>query len=300
MSLKNVHVDDYGFDITLTLSQEGVAEDISTYSTLQIILEKPDGTEVTKTAVFVTDGTDGQIKYAVETGVLDTAGQWYIWAVVSIAATAQITSDRIAFYVLENEDNLYITVEQMKSYLGISATNSADDNLLAEIIEAGQSMIETYTDKTFKVTADTTRYLDAKMDVKNTTLYLDGYLASITSITNGDGETIAASEYVTEPRNKAPYYGITLLLSATNSYWTYVTDPQDAIAIVGRWGFSMTPPNDIKMAMRRLCAYLYRQKDSGVFEVTGFAESGLMEIPMGLPKIVQQILAPYAKDYRLY
>lgn len=299
MSLKNVHVGDYGFDIQLTITQDGTAEDISLYTTLQIIFEDPAGNETTKVATFVTDGTNGQIKTTVDSSLLTIAGLWHLQAKVSISGTAQISSDRIPFYVLENEDHLYITVEQLKNYLGIAITNSDDDNLLSEIIEHSQSFVESYTGKKFKIATDTTKYFDVECDVYKRTLYLDNEIAQITSITNGDSTVITTSSYVTEPRSDGPFFAIKLKDDA-NVNWTYSTTPENAIQIVGRWGYTVSPPNDIKQAVYRLCAYFYRQKDSGVFEVTSFVEGGAMEIPMGIPKSVLQILNHYNKDFRIF
>jgi hypothetical protein len=42
------------------------AIDVSTATTIEIIIKEEDGTTATKTAVFTTDGTDGAIRYQVE------------------------------------------------------------------------------------------------------------------------------------------------------------------------------------------------------------------------------------------
>ena len=49
----------------------------------------------------------------------------------------------------------YITTAQLKSYMGITA--STDDALLALCIDRAQSTIESYTNRKFEATADTTR-----------------------------------------------------------------------------------------------------------------------------------------------
>jgi hypothetical protein len=78
MSWQNIHVDDYGWVGKLRIVQDGVAVDISSYTTRQFIFTKPDGTEVTKTATFVTNGVDGYLGYTAESGVFNVAGAWRV------------------------------------------------------------------------------------------------------------------------------------------------------------------------------------------------------------------------------
>jgi len=88
------HVDDFGttFQITLTDS-DGVAVDISSATTKQILFEKPDGTPLTKTAGFATDGTDGIIQWVATAGVLGLFGLWKIQGRVS-AVSFQYSSEK--------------------------------------------------------------------------------------------------------------------------------------------------------------------------------------------------------------
>jgi len=70
--------DDVGTVITVTVTEGGTAKDISAATTKQFYLRDPNGDEVAKTAQFVTDGSDGQLKYTTVTDDLDTAGTWWI------------------------------------------------------------------------------------------------------------------------------------------------------------------------------------------------------------------------------
>jgi hypothetical protein len=56
--------------------QDGVVVNISTATTKELIFTKPDGTQLTKTAVYTTDGTDGKIQYVAVAGDLDLEGKW--------------------------------------------------------------------------------------------------------------------------------------------------------------------------------------------------------------------------------
>ena len=89
--LEEAHVNDYGTIIRATVydttSTGGSSvADISDASTKQFTFKRPDGTTFTKTAVFTTDGTDGNIQYVTESGVLNGAGRWNLQAYVKTSA----------------------------------------------------------------------------------------------------------------------------------------------------------------------------------------------------------------------
>ncbi len=66
-----------------------------------MIFKKPDGTLVTKDAVFVTDGTDFLIKYVAEAGFLDVLDGWQSQAHV-ILPNGEWKSDWDSFNVWPN------------------------------------------------------------------------------------------------------------------------------------------------------------------------------------------------------
>lgn len=74
-----IHKADIGtiFELTIT-TEAGVAIDVSTASIKFIYFQKPDGTKVKETAAFVTDGTNGKIKYTAVAGDIDQVGDWQI------------------------------------------------------------------------------------------------------------------------------------------------------------------------------------------------------------------------------
>lgn len=191
----------------------------------------------------------------------------------------------------------YCTIADVKAYTGVAAT--ADDVLIGSLITRAQDIIDKETLRTFEAAADSTRYFDADLDTTDYLLDWTHYgldLCQITSVTNGDGTVITANQYVTEPRHATPWYGIRLKAS-TGLWWMPDTnaDSQNAIAIVGRWAYSITPPDEIKHACIRLVTFLYRQKDSGVFDVVMVPGSGEMVVPQGMPKDVAVVLQHYRR-----
>ena len=185
----------------------------------------------------------------------------------------------------------YATVAELREYLDITGTG--DDDLLLLMLDAVTAAIDRYTLRTFAATADTTRTFDAYADSDGRTLMLDEDLCAITTITNGDNVAVGATQYTTEPRNRTPYYAIKLKLSAGKIWETDNNgDAEDAISITGKWAYSLTPPYDIQQACLQWGAYLYRQKDSQVFDVTATPETGTMTIPKGIPATVKKLLDP--------
>lgn len=190
----------------------------------------------------------------------------------------------------------YSNITDVKAYIGIAANETADDGLLEDLGEGAQAIIERETGKVFEATADSTRYFDAVEDVCERTLTFDKPVASITTVVNGDGATIASSAYVTEPRNISPKYAITLKLSS-NAYWTYSTDPENAIAVTGRWAYSVMPPADIKHWHIRLTAWLYKQNENynPANDRPIVSPDGVLLLPMTLPRDIVAGLRPYVE-----
>jgi hypothetical protein len=100
MAADEVHVGDVGTTFILTVT-DGTAVDVSGATTKQILFGKPNGSTVTKTAAFTTDGTDGKVQYSTVANDLDMAGVWNIQAYVVLAAGSW-HSDVTSFVVYPN------------------------------------------------------------------------------------------------------------------------------------------------------------------------------------------------------
>lgn len=93
-------LNDFGTEIALTVVDlDCVAVDISAATLTEFELIKPDGTIVTKTASFVTDGSDGRLKYVIESGVVDVVGTWAVRVKVTEGATKVYRTERVDFDV---------------------------------------------------------------------------------------------------------------------------------------------------------------------------------------------------------
>ena len=192
----------------------------------------------------------------------------------------------------------YITLSEFKVYIGVDTSDTSDDTLLQQHINSAKALIEQRTDKIFDASTDTTRYFNAMDDIdySNRTLYLRDWIAAVpTTLTNGDGIVIPSNQFVMGlNRNKAPFSTIQLKMNS-DYFWTFNDTPEDAISILGKWGFSTTAPDDIKQLSFRIAAFFYRQKDAQVFDQTVTNELGSIRIKAQLPKDIEDMLMSYQR-----
>lgn len=186
----------------------------------------------------------------------------------------------------------YAELYEVKHYLGIS-DEDGDDTLLNGLITRAQSIIENYTGRVFEaVTA--TKYFTIDQ-VEGRWLYLWGYdLLTVTTLTDGDADAtvFTSGQYRLEPRNETPKWAIRL----NEDYEWDFDDSDSEISVAGTWGYTATPPADVKHACIRLVAFLYRQKDTSADLdrplVTG---DGVTIMPGNLPSDVKALLDSYRR-----
>lgn len=191
----------------------------------------------------------------------------------------------------------YCTVDDVRKYKGLE--NEDDDALLSDLVDRAQSYIDAYTARIFEAVAST-RYFTAGADAVGRDLLFDEDLIELTSIMvntdrPGGGQLLVENtHFVLLPRNRWPKYGVRLLQTSPYS-WDYTTAAEMAVAVDGKWGYSISAPAAIQHAAVRLTAYFYAQKDSQVFETTAFPDVGMMTIPLGIPRDVKAILDTFRR-----
>jgi len=185
----------------------------------------------------------------------------------------------------------YASLDDLTTYLGID-DSTTDDRLLTPLLARAQAAIDAFTRRTFEAIADATRW-HTDANVQGRTLYLDGDCCAITSITNGDGAPVAATEYHTQPRNRTPYYAVELWPDSTAA-WEDGGRDGGQIAVIGRWAYSLTAPADVQHATVRLAAWLYRQKDNATADQALIVGDATI-LPARIPSDVQQLLQPYRR-----
>ena len=187
----------------------------------------------------------------------------------------------------------YVTLADQKVWMSIGST--ANDTVLSACIAAAQAFIEMSTGRVFEVSTDTAKTLDAIADVSKDgyTLRLHYDLASATNVTNGDGVVVASTQYVTFPAT-GPISELKLLHSSGKA-WTYTTDPENAISIAGKWGYSTTAPAEIVHAAKIIAAQMYAQKENPSDADRIVSSDGVVIVPSTIPRIAADILRKYRR-----
>ena len=96
-----IHYGDIGVNFNITVMNGTAALNVSNANSINIIFQKPDGSDLTKTATLVTNGTDGNIRYTSVSGDLDQVGTWQIQARVDFGASV-FSTDIQKFKVYRN------------------------------------------------------------------------------------------------------------------------------------------------------------------------------------------------------
>lgn len=167
--------------------------------------------------------------------------------------------------------NGYCTLDNYKTY-GIpdAGTNADDDAVIEKLIEMASRYIDRKTGRTFYARTET-HYFDYP---KTRFLKLSDDLLSVTTLTNGDGNTIADTEYNLIEYNTTPYYALELTDIST-TFWQPTSSGSylKCIQLAGSWGYSAIAPDDIEIATMDIVKNAYNRRKgknlAGVATITG-------------------------------
>src|SRR5689334_2910778 len=83
-----IHIEDVGTNFLVTIyDQNSQIVNLETATSFVIRFGKPDGSSFDKTAILYTDGLDGKVVYALESGDIDMSGRWSYQIIVSFEDT---------------------------------------------------------------------------------------------------------------------------------------------------------------------------------------------------------------------
>jgi len=99
--MAEIHVGDVGTIFQITILDETGVVDVSNADAMYVYLQRPDGSVITVTPVFVNSGTDGLIKYVTQSGDLSMMGTWQIQAQIDFG-TDVFNTDIQKFKVYRN------------------------------------------------------------------------------------------------------------------------------------------------------------------------------------------------------
>lgn len=192
--------------------------------------------------------------------------------------------------------NGYCTLNEFKSYQRVTTADATDDGVIEDLVEAASRYIDRYCVRKFYTSTATSRYFNIP---DGRLLWLDADLLSIDALgfVNGDGSTIASTEYTLLPYNETPYYAIRLKDSSST---TWETDSEGSaekvLTITGTWGYASAVPDDIKGACLMIAEGLYKRRfgenTSGTTTITG---AGVVITPADIPVTARAMLDPYRR-----
>ena len=71
-----IHMYDKGTVLQFLIKDNDIVKPIQMSTERKLVMEKPDGTTIVRTLSFVTDGTDGMLKYETTDTDFDQEGHW--------------------------------------------------------------------------------------------------------------------------------------------------------------------------------------------------------------------------------
>ena len=188
----------------------------------------------------------------------------------------------------------YCTTDDVKAYLGIAS--DADDALITVAAAAVRIAINNYTRRIFDADSDSVRYFCSNSElVYGRSLHLgrDGELAEAPASVVIDGTDVTAyvNVYGTLPYRKL------FLSSDCPTHWRDYgeSDPEEAIAITGKWGYSTEPPDAIKQAAVIWSAFLYQIKDVNPGGVLAQSTDEQRNVAQDNPVHAIALLNPYRR-----
>jgi hypothetical protein len=179
------------------------------------------------------------------------------------------------------------------------ATNSGDDAVIEDIVEAASRHIDNETRRRFySSSAGETRYYQTKNPNR---IFIDDLLVVTSVKIDQDMDrtyeiTLATTDYILCPDNAAlnaePYTFIERDPLGNYAFPSH----RKGIQIVGEWGYSATTPDDIKQACIGIAVSLHQSRRGmgmeGVAQVTG---AGVVITPKDVPQFAAKIIASKTK-----
>lgn len=76
--MADIHINDVGTLLEVTIKENRVVADISSATAKILYIQRPDGVMLTKTPVFTTNGTDGKLRYTSIAGDFPIKGTYKV------------------------------------------------------------------------------------------------------------------------------------------------------------------------------------------------------------------------------
>lgn len=129
----------------------------------------------------------------------------------------------------------YATLDDARAYLTLQPTETLNDSAVDAFCRRATSLIEKQQGRRYDVRLETQLY---DLPTSSDLLRLRDYLASLSSVTNGDGTAIATSDIWTRPSGSTIITDLVLKPSAGVTWEPAASDDEfECISVAGLWGY---------------------------------------------------------------
>lgn len=171
----------------------------------------------------------------------------------------------------------YLTVAEYKLITGENPSDPTETQITDHFIPVAVKIIENATGFTFESGNAAARLLNAVVDVDGRTLFFDTWAAAVP--TEVKVNAIAFTDYTV--LGDGPYWGLKLNASGDESWSDYGDDPEEAISVTAKWGYSETPPEDIVDAVVMIVQWRLRNRQG---EMKDWLKNDFVELIRAYPK----------------
>lgn len=135
----------------------------------------------------------------------------------------------------------YLTIAEYKLITGENPSTAIQTQITDHFIPLAQRVIENFIRFTFESGNAAEKLFNAEEDVDDRTLFFDTWAAEVpTAVAVNE---IAFTDYTVLGRG--PYWGLKLNASGSENWGDFGDDPEEAILVTAKWGYSVDPPTDI-------------------------------------------------------
>jgi hypothetical protein len=295
------HTDNRAPSITETITAGGAAVDISTASAKTFSMREVGSSTLTvdsQAASFVTDGTDGALRYDWAAGDVDTAGQYLVWWTVTIGGKTQDVGEAI-IEIREHAPvtNAYVELESLKATLELTGESFADLDIRTALTAASRAVDEV-CDRRFYPDTDASQVRYYKPAAAWLVTLDDVQTVTTFEVDNdGDGtfDTWTANDqFFLEPMNAAAdgWPWTRAVINPLNS--AYFNGRHREVKVTGKFGWPAVPAA-ITEATTILASRLVKRAREAPFGIAGFGIDGAAVRVARTDPDVAFLLEPYRR-----
>ena len=199
--------------------------------------------------------------------------------------------------------NGYCTQNQLKAFVGIPTSDSQDDDLLDDAINAASRQIDAFCGRQFYADGSTSArkfftndlYRLRVDDISTTT----GLVVKYDDDDDGTYETtVSASEFQVLPINGVvggiqgnPFYIVELISDGNHEWPLDFSSNRPRAEITAKWGYASTP-EQIRQATLMLASELFAMRNAPL-GVAGIGDFGVVNIQQN--REITRLIAPFRK-----